>query len=107
MPVAFEIPGAIGPQPGQFLKEFGHHIKLITGERRSAVFIVQRLLVAIHTDNVAFVVGNSRLGTLMVFCLFCFCCFMFFLLYNYLINIYFPLVFYCIILILFYYYYYC
>ena len=44
VPVAFETSGVIDPQSRQFLKELGHSIKLITGEARSAVFLMQHLI---------------------------------------------------------------
>ena len=40
VPVAFETSGVISPQSRLFLKELDHPIKLVTGEARSAIYLL-------------------------------------------------------------------
>ena len=50
-PVAFECLGAINSSGQEFLSDIGHHIAELSGERRSAEFLFQRVSVAIQRYN--------------------------------------------------------
>ena len=56
--IAFETSGSIGLDSMSFLKDLGHHIKMVTGEPQSFSFLMQRLLVAVQTGNAISVLGS-------------------------------------------------
>ena len=58
-PVAFETLGTIGPESMPFLNDLRRRLKLVSGEPKSFVSLLQRLSVAIQVGN-----STSVLGTL-------------------------------------------
>ena len=57
-PVAIETLGVFGPQTATFLKDLGHRLAQVTGDKKSTTYLLQRLSVAVQRGNVASVLGT-------------------------------------------------
>ena len=57
-PVAIETSGVFGPRTATFLKDLGHRLAQVTGDKKSTTYLLQRLSVAVQRGNVASVLGT-------------------------------------------------
>lgn len=58
VPIASETSGILGTVGLQLLKKIGSKIKMVTQEKRSTSFLIQRIAVAIQRGNVASILGT-------------------------------------------------
>lgn len=58
IPVAVETMGALGDEATDFFHQLGRRIATVTGERRAAEFLLQRISVAVQRGNAASVLGT-------------------------------------------------
>ena len=58
-PIAIETLGAIGPKSMVLLRELGHHIRSVTDEPKSAVYLLQRISVAVQRGKSISVQGST------------------------------------------------
>ena len=63
-PVALETTGVVGPDSMPFMKELGVQIRRVTGEARSFVFLMQRIIVAVQMGNAISVLGTLEFSDL-------------------------------------------
>ena len=57
-PVVIETSGVFGPRTATFLKDLGHRLAQVTGDKKSTTYLLQRLSVAVQRGNVASVLGT-------------------------------------------------
>ena len=60
IPLAFEAQGQPGPDCNNFIKELGKRLIVATKEPRAAMFLKQRISIAIQTANSACILGTIR-----------------------------------------------
>ena len=63
IPVAAETYGAFGPQGLKLLKSIGRKIQEATGEKRSTMFLLQNISIAIQRANAVCVMGTPPTTT--------------------------------------------
>ena len=62
-PVAKETTGVFRPRTTEFLKEFGHRLRQVSGEANSYAYVTQRLSVAVQRGNEASVLGTMKVDS--------------------------------------------